>query len=55
MPMMEVDLEQLLKTIEQLNPAELAILQERIHLTQHFASVKTPTETVRRDEFFTLP
>ena len=55
MPMMEVDLEQLLETIEQLNPVELAILQERIHLTQHFALVKTSTETVQRNEFFTLP
>lgn len=55
MPMMEVDLEQLLKVIEQLNPADLAILQEQIHLTQHPASVKDYTETMQRDEFFMLP
>jgi len=55
MPMMEVNLEQLLKVVEKLNPAEIAILQERIHLAQHSASVKTSTETSQRDEFFTLP
>ena len=55
MPMMEVNLPQLLKAIEQLNPAELAILQERIHRTQHAASVKTSPKTAQRDEFFTLP
>ena len=55
MPMMEVNLPQLLKAIEQLNPAELAILQERIHRTQHAAPVKTSPKTAQRDEFFTLP
>ena len=53
--MMEVNLEQLLKVVEKLNPAEIAILRERIHLTQHSASVKPSTETSQRDEFFTLP
>jgi hypothetical protein len=53
--MMEVHLEQLLKAIEQLNPAEIAILQERIHLTQNSTSVKASPKTAQRDEFFTLP
>lgn len=34
MPIIEVDIEQLLKTIEKLDSRELEILQERIHLIQ---------------------
>ena len=41
MPMMEVNLEQLLKVVEKLEPAELAILQEQIHLIQNEKNQKT--------------
>jgi len=52
--MMEVDLGELLKVVEQLNPTELAILQKQIHLTQNSSSVEFPTETAQMNEFFTF-
>lgn len=55
MPMMEVDLEQLLKTIEKLDSRELEILQERIPLiTPTLPSTKDSMGKIQRDEFFTL-
>jgi len=56
MPVMEVDLEQLLKTIEQLDSRELEILRERIPLiTPTLPPTKDSMGKIQRDEFFTLP
>lgn len=51
---MKTDLEQLLKVIRQLNPAEIAILQERIRLTDQYSSSVNVAKTIQKDEFFTL-
>ena len=50
----ERGLEELLAAVEQLSPEAMALLQERMQMIQHPASVKTQTKIVKRDEFFTL-